>query len=1154
MIERLLRDIVASGADIGTSELAEIIWLANRIAAPPDSGFIVDSPRTVHDPEVSEAEGAQQREDSTNVKSPVYSVGQERGRTSTAFRSGVRVRMRRADSLDDPLAVMRAFRPLGRRPTISGRVVELDEEATVDASIDQRMLVPVVKPASDRWLSLALVIDTHHSMLLWHDLIQELQRAITGTGVFRTVQTWHLHLPDDTTPVQVSRSRDGMLRNPSEIINPAGSQLILVLSDTLADVWMHPRLHSVLLKWGTHNAVAIINVLPERMWTRGALSPAIRLARASKPATANIAWSLTNPPGHRRYRGHPMMGIPIVDTTPAVLSDLAYLIAGDGTTHRMTCILISTEAAKAQTNTEAETANDLPSPRRTAIDALRDFNGKSSPTVQQLAAYLSVVPLTLPVMNLVRSVMVPGADHGHLAEIALSALVEPWDGKRTVHPEQLELVFRAGVRDALLGSLDEDDIVQIKNLVQTKLSAYLAGRPGRAGEFAAVQLVDDGHGDHLIADESLSFAELKQAPWAAMGRGTGGPEENRIPASARPLREMVRIYGSEDLPAISEVDPYLLGTTRSIFGRAGQYGNHDEYVPRTANDVDLRLAEALSRNQLVVVVGPALVGKTRTLFEAVRAQGRSMRVLWPVPEALSEVVTHPRIASSTDPLIVWLDDIHLYLTDTAGLTPAMLAALTARQGPTVVVATLRSTMRAQLRGEGELRRDARTLLEQAVTIGLASTADDPAERAAANRVYPGYAADPYGLGENLVRAPELVTRYDAARASDPLLWTVIAVAIDWTRIGRLDPIAEPDLIDFTVVALRETHPSLEVSSGDVRAAIHTARTPPPGSGGAAALLRTTLLDDRDTRGYRAFDYLVAADEGNNHHRPRAIPESFWHTVARGSDPDKLLALGLAAEQRGNGATALDLFLEAARAGNSRAMDHVGRLLLAAGEADKAETWFRRAAYAGDLSGLKHLGQLLVERGAVTSLEDLYREFHLRTFGRDSPLTIVAGSLLAEAYQSTGRLEEAISLLEQTLNHAEQVSGQAHPDTLSASHNLALAYQQAGRLGEAIDLLERVAGERTRVSGHDHPATLSALHSLALAYQSAGRVGEAIDLFERVAGERTRVSGHDDLGTLSVLHSLAVAYRSAGRVGEAIDLFERLAGELSRVSGHDDLGT
>lgn len=461
--------------------------------------------------------------------------------------------------------------------------------------------------------------------------------------------------------------------------------------------------------------------------------------------------------------------------------------------------------------------------------------------------------------------------------------------------------------------------------------------------------------------------------FAASGSNFHGPVFVGAPASAPPrsMRELVRVYGIEDLPTVADLDPYLLGSTSSMFGRAREYGLRDGYLPRTAHDVDARLAAALTGERLVVVVGPSKAGKTRTLFEAIRAHDPGARVVWPVSNAIGELAVHPRIATCTDPLLVWLDDLHEYLTGAAGLTPAVLAGLIARPGRTVVVATLRSEMRAQLRGGGELRKEARMLLEQAVTIDLASTSEDPDERAAAARAYPGYTDNRHGLGEGLAGAPELLARYDDAHATDPEQYTVIAVAIDWARIGRHDPIPEPLLADLALGELRKTHAYREATRAGVRAAIRTARTPPAGAGRTAAL-HTTYLDD-DTRGYRAFEYLTAADDGQDHRTPRRIPDTYWHIATRDCDTDTLIIVGVAAYHRDNTPTATTLFRKAAEAGDKDAMFILGVLLAERGALGEAKTWYREAIKAGHSGAIFMLGALLAEHGDLREAESWYRE-------------------------------------------------------------------------------------------------------------------------------------------------------------------------------------
>jgi len=175
---------------------------------------------------------------------------------------------------------------------------------------------------------------------------------------------------------------------------------------------------------------------------------------------------------------------------------------------------------------------------------------------------------------------------------------------------------------------------------------------------------------------------------------------------------------------------------------------------------------------------------------------------------------------------------------------------------------------------------------------------------------------------------------------------------------------------------------------------------------------------------------------------------------------------------------------------------------------------------------------------------------VRVLGPDHPDTLTVRNNLAGAYKSAGRLAEAVELFERVLADRVRVLGPDHPDTLTTRNNLAFAYHSAGRFDEAIELYERVLAEQERVLGPDHPDTLTVRNNLAFAYHSAGRFGEAIELFERVLADQERVLGPDHPGTLTTRNSLAGAYEDVGRFGEAIELFERVLADQERVLGPD----
>ena len=204
-----------------------------------------------------------------------------------------------------------------------------------------------------------------------------------------------------------------------------------------------------------------------------------------------------------------------------------------------------------------------------------------------------------------------------------------------------------------------------------------------------------------------------------------------------------------------------------------------------------------------------------------------------------------------------------------------------------------------------------------------------------------------------------------------------------------------------------------------------------------------------------------------------------------------------------------------------------------------EALFQAFSHASDL-GLPYAALTLDV--AVDALEGL--------LGPDHPDTLASRNNLAYAYESAGRLEEAITLFEQVLPDSIRVLGEDHPDTLTIRNNLAGAYQSAGRLTEAITLYEQVLPDSTRVLGEDHPDTLTIRNNLAGAYYAAGRLEEAITLFEQVLPDRIRVLGEDHPDTLTSRNNLAGAYESAGRLEEAITLYEQVLPDSIRVLGED----
>ncbi|MFJ7780834.1 SAV_2336 N-terminal domain-related protein [Streptomyces yangpuensis] len=514
MIEELLAAL-ADGADdagprpgVGAEEIADILWLAARVDAA--------GPRA---PAVTPGDLAGERPPDTDPSAPedpAAAGGPADGQPAVtlfpaslpdpagkpaddgAGRRGTALRLPRAASLDDPLALMRALRPVGRR-SIGGPGEELDEQLTVERSIERMVPTPVLRPAETRWLDLALVVDTHHSMLLWADLVDELRRVLTRSGVFRDVRTWRLTGTGSGAAPMLTRGRSGAPRNPLELADPAGRRLILVLTDTVAGGWREASVQGVLRHWCTHNAVAVLNVLPERLWTRGAVRPVPFAVRADRPAAATRSWQRAATARRSRAgRRRAADVVPVVGVTPGGLARLVRVVSGDGRWRRLACLRLDAEPGDAPARAAPAAAV------RSALDVVERFRASASPTAQQLAAHLAAVPLTLPVMNLVRRSLLRDSEHGHLAEVALGGLFAPWDHERD--PEEVEFQFLPGVREALLGSQLRGDVAAVRELVRRRVWEYMSRSRGTGPDFSATRVTDGHEGRRRVAEATLPFA------------------------------------------------------------------------------------------------------------------------------------------------------------------------------------------------------------------------------------------------------------------------------------------------------------------------------------------------------------------------------------------------------------------------------------------------------------------------------------------------------------------------------------------------------------------------------------------------------------------------------------------------------------------------
>jgi hypothetical protein len=203
----------------------------------------------------------------------------------------------------------------------------------------------------------------------------------------------------------------------------------------------------------------------------------------------------------------------------------------------------------------------------------------------------------------------------------------------------------------------------------------------------------------------------------------------------------------------------------------------------------------------------------------------------------------------------------------------------------------------------------------------------------------------------------------------------------------------------------------------------------------------------------------------------------------------------------------------------------------------------RAEVARFVGGTGRVGE------AIKLLQDVLADV-VRVLGPEHPGTLTTRHNIAHWTGEAGRADEAIKLLQNVLADVVRVLGPEHPDTLLTRHNIAHWTGGSGRVDEAIKLLHDVLAAQERVLGSDHPDTLSTRHNIASWTGEARRVDEAIKLLRDVLADRERVLGPDHPETLTTRHNIAHWTGGSGRVDEAINLLHDVLADRERVLGPD----
>jgi CheY-like chemotaxis protein len=500
-------------------EIAEMLWLAQHLVPSPEPSEVAQTHSALT------AEGADDTDEQTPWPISPQPAPVPLSTPSSAFTGspvrGHPVAVPGIPGLERRQDLQRALRPL-RRYGPSRRHRVIDEDATASFIANTGVWTPITRPAPERWFDVVLAVDSSSSMDLWGPLISDLRAVLVGTGAFRDVRTWRLRPQHH---VMVLPPNPGAApRSPRELIDGAGRRLFLVVTDGAARAWHDGSATDVLADWSSTGSVAILQPLPEHMWTRTGLATVPVLLSTRAPGTPNSQLRVDS----RRRRPMPGIPIPVLGLEPKALHSWARLVASSASA----VPLAATPAKRDDRPTLLPTVRS----HREAGTAVERFRASASPVAYQLAVCLSAVPLTLPIMRLVQHVSMPSSNTSALAEVILGGLIS-----RT---SDSIYEFLPGVREELLGELRRSELA----VVFSAVSDYITRHAGTASQtFAAI--AESGDGPVVAGAEPFSWvppavADRLGLPISAQYQQSETPD-TRILSKSDLSTELVSNVGAE---------------------------------------------------------------------------------------------------------------------------------------------------------------------------------------------------------------------------------------------------------------------------------------------------------------------------------------------------------------------------------------------------------------------------------------------------------------------------------------------------------------------------------------------------------------------------------------------------------------------------------
>lgn len=534
------------------------------------------------------------------------------------------------DQVTSARVVRHALRSF-RQETPSADEWEFDEEATaVGAVLDQRWL-PVYRPAAELRWDAVLVVDDSPSMALWRTTVDSFARTLVKQSVFRTVHLRRFGEDAGGNVVVRGMGARATPRSISEVVDPAGRRIVLVMTDGVSAMWRSGGAFAALRTWGSAHPVALVHVLSWPIVQR--MGVEIHRLRLKSPVpgapNSRLNWAPQAPAPGVFDDLEDAMPVSVLGLGPVDIERWARMTTSATTWADLAAVLIP----RAPVRSSPEDAE------RTPAMLVGAFRSTASPEAFELATHLAAAPLDLELMSSLRARLVAVSRTEHLTEFLGSPLVE--DAKHSAGAGEAERVifeFAPGVREELLAFSRRTSTLRVRAAVHHHL----------AEELPVFRRILDGSsggeapGTRLLARQffqaELAATQALSGPYAAAAAEIGRLLDGDLLREREKSRSPVTDEGRGAIPDRIGKSPRSRRQVGFAHVPAPVFGGVPPRNPRFTGREDLlrSLDERLmpgvvNAAQPEVLYGMGGVGKSQLAVEYIYRNRANFDVIWWIP-------------------------------------------------------------------------------------------------------------------------------------------------------------------------------------------------------------------------------------------------------------------------------------------------------------------------------------------------------------------------------------------------------------------------------------------------------------------------------------------------------------------------------------------